>query len=162
MASNLKEQIKALNQSNMELMELYRNYAEHCGVSENTMWVLHSILESNAAITQTELCQKMSSNKQLIDSTLNNLEEEGYIRLVPRSNVQGEKEIILTEAGLKLLLKTVFPLKAAEQVAFAELTEEEREAYLCLVQKHIFHLHKEIDRALNSDSENFEPFYDYL
>jgi DNA-binding MarR family transcriptional regulator len=143
---------QALFQYNSLIKEndkIYRNTAKTLGISDSAFWILYMIRESDQAMTQSELCSSLYQPKQTINSALKKLEQDGVITLKTMDD-RRSKQLILTEKGRRLSAKTVDRVMETEQLALAELTEEELTAYLSIFSKHTSLLRKHLS-SLSED-----------
>ena len=109
---------------------LYHRLARHFHLSSSAFWVLYTLEAAQKPLTQTELCGLLCFSKQTIHSALKQLEREGSLRLSGGSG--RNKNIHLTEAGLDLAARTVRPVLRMEELAFLDMTGEDRERLLTL------------------------------
>lgn len=157
MADRIQSELMQYNQLQKKIEEFYRNYAKICGLSDSVFWIIYSIIERGKPFTQTELCNLWSFNKQTINTSLKNLEADGIIRFEPLEKSKKNKQIFLTDKGSSFAQRTVIPFMDMEKRAFGALDDEERNEFLRLTQKHLDLLHIELDKQLQSSSEDIWP-----
>ena len=90
---------------------------------------------------QRDICALALSRKQTINSALKKMEKQGLLRL--ESGKGREKHIYLTASGRRNADESVKPIYDAEQAAFAEMAEAEREQLVALTGKFIHLLQKQ-------------------
>lgn len=115
--------------------DLYRQIARRFGLSECAFWILYSLREANASLTQSELCYALSQPKQTINSALKKMEESGYIELLSGQD-RRRKQLQLTSKGELLAQETVDKVIILENQAFDTFSEEEQELFLRLLHKY--------------------------
>lgn len=115
--------------------DLYRQIARRFGLSECAFWILYSLREANASLTQSELCYALSQPKQTINSALKKMEECGYIELLSGQD-RRRKQLQLTSKGELLAQETVDKVIILENQAFDTFSEEEQELFLRLLHKY--------------------------
>lgn len=114
---------------------LYRQIAKRSGLSECAFWILYSLRESGASLTQSELCYALSQPKQTIHSALKKLEDQNYIQLLSDQD-RRRKQIQLTSLGEQLAQETVDRVIVLENQTFDTFSEEEQELFLRLLHKY--------------------------
>lgn len=94
---NQREQIELLDTCMCRLTELYGEWAKQHGISYNTMNILYS-LNKGTGCTQKQIAEEWMIPKQTVNSTVKNLERNGYI-CFETAEGKKEKRILLTETG---------------------------------------------------------------
>ena len=102
------------------------------------------------------MCSLWHYPPQTINSALKNLEKQGIITFRPVPGNKKNKLVILTEKGHELTQKNIASLADAEQAAFSNMKEEERQALLVLSGKYIELLRKEVSRITSRPSNDKE------
>ena len=138
------------NQQFKECNQVYAELARHCGLSETAFWLLYTLRENGAPMTQADLCTELCLSKQTVNSALKNLEGDGLIHLETAPNDRRSKQVSLTDAGCAAAARTVDPILAMEETAAARLSDEERTAMLDLGRRHIALLHEEAQRLMQN------------
>lgn len=115
--------------------DLYRQIARRFNLSECAFWILYSLREANASLTQSELCYALSQPKQTINSALKKMESDGYIKLLSDQD-RRRKQLCLTEKGEFLARETVDKVIVLENQTFDNFTETEQETFLHLLHKY--------------------------
>ncbi|HIZ54777.1 MAG TPA: MarR family transcriptional regulator [Firmicutes bacterium] len=137
MKQPITDTLAAFNQLYKEMDEIYHLYAKKYGISDATLWLMYSLCENDTAFTQRELCSAWHYPRQTINSALKGLEKQELIVLEPVPGNQKNKRIVLTEKGKNFVEQVIDPLILAEQRAFQELKEKEKDALLSLTQKYV-------------------------
>lgn len=127
-----------------ELDEIYHKYAKEHGLSDSALWILYSLVESNARMTQKDMCRLWHRPPQTINSALKRLEAQGMLKLIPAADSQKTKEIVLTDSGRDLVSRIILPVFQAETRALRCMSIEERTLLLSMTAKYVDHLKEEI------------------
>ena len=113
---------------------IYRDLARKLGLSECGLWILYALRTEHVAPVPSEIGVVLHQPKQTIHSALKKLETDGCIELVQGKDHRS-KQIVLTDAGLRLCRNTVDRVIAAERAALAGLSGQERENFLDVFSK---------------------------
>lgn len=124
---------------------IYHNYAKRFKLSQTALFLLCTLYENDTPLTQRQLATEWHYPPQTVNSFLKRLEREGMVRLEDAPHDRRSKYVVLTEHGRSLSARVVEPLLAAEERAFAGLSEDERRALLALTRKYLTLLRQEID-----------------
>ena len=131
-------QSEELNENNRLYREMDGLYHELCvkaGLSDSAFLILYSIVELDGNCSQREIADRCCISRKTINSSVKNLEAQGYITL--GSGTGRDKYIILTEQGERLVQEKIFPVMEVEDSAFLEMEPEERRELLRLNKKYI-------------------------
>lgn len=126
---------------------IYHRLAKHYGLSDTAFWILYALRESEAPLTQTEMCGILALSKQTVNSALKKLEEDGCLRLESWPEDRRNKRLYLTEKGGALAEASAGAVWDLEARAFLRLTEEERRELLRLEETYVDAL-EEQEKAL--------------
>lgn len=148
MKNNVQEQFAILKQIDKQQDELYHRIAVQIGISETALWVLYNLCDSDEVFTQNSLAELWCIPKQTVNSAITSLVKMGYVYLEQMAAARNSKAILLTEEGTAFCQKAIMPVLAAEQSAFLQLTEEERETFIALLKKQDLFLQKELNRLM--------------
>lgn len=119
--------------------ELYHRFASRLGISDTMFWILYCLCESDEIYTQNSLAEELCIPKQTVNSAVNNLVKEDYVRLEQMASARNSKAIHLTEKGTAFCQDTIIHVINAELRAFLQLTDSERQTFITLLQKqHLF------------------------
>ncbi len=132
---NIDKKLLEYNSIIKENDKLYHEAAKTFGLSDCAFWILYVLRESDAELTQSEICCTIYQPKQTVNSALKKLETNGYIELKQINNHRN-KQIHLTQKGIKLASITVDRVMHIEQKSFSELENEEKEIFLKLFKKY--------------------------
>lgn len=84
----------------------------------------------------------------LSDTAINNLIRNGYLTLETLSGTRNSKRIVLTDTGHALMQTTIDPLKQAEDAAYGNFSDAERQCYLELTRRLNTNLREELQAQL--------------
>ena len=100
---------------------VYSKYAKQHGLTTNELFVLDILWFTPDGCTQTEICERLSANKQTIAAIVTRFWEKGYITYNEVIQDRRNKRILFTEAG-RAYAADIIPCAAdAENLAMAEL-----------------------------------------
>lgn len=125
--------------------ELYHRLSLYYGMPDSHLWVLYSLYFGGGPCTPKELAMTWSLPKQTVHSALKALEKGGYIAM-QRSEENGRNRLILlTGEGMKLAVRVIEPVIAAEERALARLGREEGRQLIGLMHKYNHVLREELE-----------------
>ena len=148
MDSKIQEQLQSLNRLYKWSDNIYSGIASHFGMNDTAFWVLYAISHTDEPLTQNDLCNDWFYPAQTINSTVSNLLKKGLIELEVIPGTRNRKKMLLTQAGRELAKEVIGVVDEIESKAFTNFSEEEREQYLSLFQRHLENLAKEEQRVL--------------
>ena len=119
----------------MEQNEIYRKAAKRFGLSESVFWIMYFLQEAGGTLGQREICAAMCIPKQTTNSALKKLESDGLISM-SESISRRRKDVSLTDAGREMAERTAGRIIAAEHCTMGELSAEEQEEFLRLLNKY--------------------------
>lgn len=143
---DIGEFIKQIEQQRKEQDAIYHNVAVKYGLSDTAMWVLYIVSESEAVVTQQELCRQCFCAKQTINTAITGLVKNGFAVLEVIPGTRNQKKIILTDKGVALTQNTTDRLREAEQRAYGKLAEAELQAYLEMTSRLTVALREETEK----------------
>lgn len=141
-----REVIFRIKHERKEQNAIYRSAAAKFGLTDTALWVLYCISEHLEDQTQQDLCRRGCYAKQTINTAIIGLAGDGMVELIPISGTRNHKKIHLTQKGRELADRTARKLKAAEENAYARLSEEELAVYLETAAKLNKYLREETDK----------------
>ncbi len=100
---------------------VYHECARQNDLSTNELFVLDIIWFAENGITQKEICDRLSANKQTIASIVNKFYGKGYVEYFEVEEDRRNKLIKFTENGVNYVKKIIPPAANAENVAMANL-----------------------------------------
>ena len=155
MEQKLQQQLNSLNRLYKETDEIYRGIAGRFGLTDTAFWILYAISHTDGDCTQNDLCNDWFYPVQTINSAVGNLQKKGLVRLETIPCTRNRKRILLTEDGKQFTKRIVSKIDELEKNAFLMFTEEERENYISLYQRHLENIRCERDKVLNAiDNED--------
>ena len=129
MDTTIKEQLETVNQQLKELAGIYRAAISHSEISENEFWIWYSLVIMEGEFSQQDICATWTFSKQTVNTIINHMVQKGFAQLEVVPGTRNKKLIRLTEEGRKFGESIVFPIVAAEQRAFGNLSEADRTAF---------------------------------
>lgn len=145
---DLEISVEAYREAAKELDRVWSQLSRACGLSEGEYWALVMIREG--CITQTEISEQLSMNKQTVHSALKQLIRRGIVRLETQPGNLRVKEIVLTEAGESFTEKYVDTMMDIEERVWNELTKAERREMIRVSQKYNRLLKKALEQYFES------------
>ena len=100
---------------------VYSKCAKRHDLTTNELFVLDILWFSPDGCTQTEICERLSSNKQTIAAIITRFWKKGYVVYEEVMEDRRNKRIRFTEAGREYAGKVIPPAAEAENLAMAEL-----------------------------------------
>ena len=104
---------------------VYANCAKANELTVNELFVLDILWFASGGITQTEIIERLSANKQTISAVITRFLRNGYITLAEMESDRRNKVIRFTEKGLEYAREIIPPAADAENLAMADLSEDE-------------------------------------
>jgi len=109
--------VSSLKETFHKLDSLYDVYAKSVGLNFITILVLQLLDDSLQVYTQKDVCEKLDLPKQLVNSIIKSLWEQGYVQLKEAKD-RRNKDIIVTDKGRVYILNILKPLTDAESAAW--------------------------------------------
>lgn len=103
---------------------VYSKCAKQHDLTTNELFVLDILWFAPEGCTQTEICERLSANKQTIAAIVTRFWKKGYLILEEVAEDRRNKRIRLTEAGRAYAGAIIPPAANAENLAMAELGAE--------------------------------------
>lgn len=100
---------------------VYSQCAKQHDLTTNELFVLDILWFAPEGCTQTEICKRLSSNKQTIAAIITRFWKKGYIAYEEVMEDRRNKRIRFTEAGKEYAGAIIPPAAEAENLAMAEL-----------------------------------------
>lgn len=126
-------------------MSIFENYARKNGMQSKALTILMWIYYNPNGITQQRITRKTYSTKQVVNATIKNFKDMGYIFFEENPEDKRTKVIKLTEDGRTYAASILDALEAAENAAMKELTAEEQDVLLRAGEKFTTALARNID-----------------
>ena len=100
---------------------MYSKCAKRHDLTANELFVLDILWFAPEGCTQTEICERLSANKQTIAAIITRFWKRGYLTLEEVAEDRRNKRIRFTEAGKEYAGNIIPPAAEAENLAMAEL-----------------------------------------
>ena len=127
---------------------VYHKCAKQNGLSTNELFVLDILWFAKDGITQKEICERLSANKQTIASIAGKFYNKGYVEYFEVMEDRRNKLIKFTENGLKYA-KQIIPTAAdAENLAMENLGIENIKQLVKLTTKFTENMENEFNKIL--------------
>lgn len=100
---------------------VYSRCAKRHGLTANELFVLDILWFAPEGCTQTEICERLSANKQTIAAVIDRFRKKGFLWYEEVAEDRRNKRIRFTEAGRQYAGAVIPPAAEAENLAMAEL-----------------------------------------
>lgn len=100
---------------------VYDKCAKINGLTINELFVLDILWFSNNGETQKTISERMSVNKQTINSIINKLEKQKFVKFIEVEKDKRNKLVCLTDSGKEYAKDIIPPAAKADNLAMAEL-----------------------------------------
>lgn len=147
MNNKIDQQLNQINRLYKESSDIYSIAASQLKLTDTAFWILYAVLHTDKEYTQMDFANEWFYPIQTVNSAVNQLVKKELVMLEVIPGTKNRKKIILTEKGNALVNSTICKIDEIEKTAFLTLTQEEREVYLSLMQRHIDILKKEMNNA---------------
>lgn len=107
------------------LDSFYDEFAKQSNISSALLWVLYA-LNDGEAHTQIEISNDWELPKTTVNTVIKEIEQKGYVNLIPIKGKRREMTIVLTEAGKEYADSVLSELYKRESAAYKKLSAEER------------------------------------
>ena len=118
-----------------KINSLYSSYAKSVGLNYPFILVLQILCDPSQVYTQKAICDELELPKQLVNSIVKTLWEQGYIELEEAKD-RRNKEIFLTQHGKRYAAKILKPLAEAEDAALKDVTFTELTNLIIFMEKY--------------------------
>lgn len=109
----------------------YDEFAKQSNVSSALLWVLYALNDAQPH-TQIEVSTEWELPKTTVNTVIKELQQNGYVELIPIKGKRREMSIALTEAGKEYADSILSDLYKKEAAVYGTLTPEEREVIAVL------------------------------
>ena len=113
------------------LDSLYDDFAKQSNVSPAILWVMYA-LNDGKAHTQIEISNDWDLPKTTVNTVIKEIQQKGYVELVPVKGKRREMSIVLTESGKEYADQILSDIYKREKAAYKALSSEEREVVAVL------------------------------
>lgn len=104
----------------------YNEFAKQSNVSAALLWVLYALNDGNSH-TQIEISNDWELPKTTVNTVIKEIQNDGYVELVPIKGKRREMSIVLTESGKEFADKVLSDLYKKEAEVYKKISVEERE-----------------------------------
>lgn len=104
---------------------VYARCAKTHGLTVNELFILDILWFSEDGCTQTEICGRLSANKQTVNAVIARFCRQGYVSCTEDAEDRRSKRIALTRKGKAYARKIIPPTADAENLAMADMTAAE-------------------------------------
>lgn len=125
---------------------VYSKCAKRHGLTANELFVLDILWFAPNGCTQTEICGRLSSNKQTIAAIITKFWKKGYITYEEVAEDRRNKRIRFTDSGKEYAAAVIPPAAEAENFAMAELGLENLTELVSLTTKLTENMEKHFSR----------------
>ncbi len=148
-----------LDQCDMEIDDIYHDYAQKNNLSDAALWLLYAIYTAKEEITQADICNGWFFSRQTINTALKGLEKQGILEFVLIPENRKSKKIAFTQSGKALAEQIIVPLQRAENRVLDAFDDEEKRLFVELSQKRCV-LFRELLQAEQARSFSKDDFID--
>ena len=120
-----KEHVGLVNRQVKELAGIYRDAVKHLDISDSEFWVWYTLVSTDEAYTQQDICSMWSLPKQTVNSIITHLRLKKFAYLEAVPGTRNHKIIRLTDLGQAFGEKLIDPIMRAEETAFSGLSAQE-------------------------------------
>lgn len=131
----LKKHLSKFNQLMQGIEMFYESYAKSVGLTYMSLTVLEIIYYAESPHTQKEICELCHYNKQVVNAIVKGLQSKGYIEFQEAAGDRRNKLVLLTGSGRVYADAIMLPLWEIEKQALSVLSENERQAMLCMLER---------------------------
>ena len=135
--------LQEFDRLNNAIDEFYHEIAAMQGLSDSAYAILQAILVLGNGCTQTEIYKYTLLNKQTVNSSVKKLNQDGLVEF--QAGVRRELKIHLTAKGDALVREKILPIEQAENEVFEEMTDNEHQEILRLMEKYLISFRKKIE-----------------
>lgn len=101
----------------------YDVFSKNAGIKANMLWLL-SALNDGQTHTQSQICWDWNYPRTTINTLVKELEQQGYVELIPVAGTRRELYIVLTDAGKAYADSILKPVYDAEEQLFERYSKE--------------------------------------
>lgn len=127
--------MKELNKQYRETDRIYHEISVKAGLSDSAFMILYAIAELGDGCQQKDIADIYCFSRQTINSSILGLQRKGILQL--KKGNGRDQHISLTAEGQQFIEEKIYPVMELENSIFDELTEQESEVYLRIMQKTI-------------------------
>ena len=153
MNNRIEQQLNQLNRLYKESIDIYSITAAQLKLTDTAFWFLYAISHTTKDYTQMDFASEWFYPIQTVNSAINKLVKDGLVVLEVIPGTKNRKKVSLTEKGSKLVDMSIRKIDEIEKKSFLTLTQEERDLYLSLMQRHLDVLKKEMSNTFASNND---------
>lgn len=101
----------------------YDVFSKNAGIKANMLWLL-SALNDGQTHTQSQICWDWNYPRTTVNTLVKELEQQGYVELIPVAGTRRELYIVLTDAGRAYADSILKPVYDAEEQLFERYSKE--------------------------------------
>ena len=101
----------------------YDVFSKNAGIKANMLWLL-SALNDGQTHTQSQICWDWNYPRTTVNTLVKELEQQGYVELIPVAGTRRELYIVLTDAGKAYADSILKPVYDAEEQLFERYSKE--------------------------------------
>lgn len=125
--------------------EIYNDYAKQYNLSLPSLLTLYALYDATKQYTQNDISKMWCLPKQTINSCVNTLVKQNWVKLVPFKDSKKLKAIELTEEGSLFCLDVIKPLVEIEMASLSSFEPDELQQLVMLSEKFNDMLQKKIE-----------------
>ncbi|HJG41141.1 MarR family winged helix-turn-helix transcriptional regulator [Bifidobacterium pullorum] len=145
MDDNASLLLERFNRSWKEIDRVYHEIARRSGLSDCAFWILYALKDARAPMLQNDLSQVWLYSRQTVSSTLRQLEERELVDVRYASGSRRDKEIALTEQGVRFTDTYIEPAMAAEKQALTALGPDDSDTLPRVINRYAALLNQAVD-----------------
>ena len=130
----------------------YSLFAKAMGINFTAICILECLSESDVLITQKELSEKLVIPKQMVNTVIKSLWEQGFVELKETTD-RRSKLVILTDTGKEYSAKTIKHLQNVDYTAWGCFTDEEIKTLIGLIEKYEGSFKDAVNGFIESETE---------
>lgn len=107
---NVREMMRKFTMALNNIDEVYCSDKLKTGVKESELWLLYA-LDDGELHSQKQICEEWGIPRTTLNTTIKQMEAEGYLTLIPITGKRREMNICLTESGkiyAQQILKSIY------------------------------------------------------
>jgi DNA-binding MarR family transcriptional regulator len=140
----MNQLFETYNQIVCETEADYHVAAMRIGLSDSAFNILYTLYIEGSGCNQSRLYKKSGMARSTVNSAIRQMEKKGWLYLVPGEGRNTKVEV--TDAGRKVMDRTVARVVAIEKKLFAAYTEEEAQTLIRLNRRFETAFRREIEQ----------------
>lgn len=127
---SMKQYIDIFSEKWMSIERLSEEYARVAGLTSMSLTVLEMIYDHSQNCTQKLICEQSQYSKQSVNMIIKSFWEQGYIELSEMKADRRNKQITLSESGVKYADRIISLRWKIEHDTLEKITSEQRDALI--------------------------------